>query len=151
MRPVAAAGLFVCLAAAGAAAERPELRAKFELFVKDPAESVAFYELLDFEVAHRSDHGYVTMRNGEVVVALSPVPWWAPLRLVSFLRLPPLGTEIVFYAPPLEERRQRLIDAGHEPGEIRLQSWGDRDFRVRDPDGYYVRVSEGRPVPAGAE
>jgi hypothetical protein len=28
-----------------------------------------------------------------------------------------------------------------------LQAWGDRDFRLTDPDGYYVRMSEGQAVP----
>jgi len=33
--------------------------------------------------------------------------------------------------------------AGYSPGEIVLQAWGDRDFRITDADGYYIRVSEG--------
>ena len=81
------------------------------------------------------------------MVALSPVPSWLPLRWLGFLRRPPLGTEIVFYSEQLEELRSALEAAGYSPGAIALQSWGDRDFRVSDHDGYYIRVSEGRAIP----
>ncbi|MBW2293750.1 MAG: hypothetical protein JRG94_15770, partial [Deltaproteobacteria bacterium] len=43
--------------------------------------------------------------------------------------------------------RAALLEAGYAPGEIVLQAWGDRDFRITDPDGYYIRVSEGVAVP----
>ena len=128
------------------------LRAKFELFVDDVAKSTRFYETLGFAVAHaKESDGYTTMERDDVVVALSPLPRWLPLRFLGFLRLPPLGTEIVLYPDDLEATREALQRAGYSPGEIRLQSWGDRDFRLRDPSGYYVRVSEGGPVPAAAE
>lgn len=121
--------------------------AKFELFVADAAASTAFYETLGFEVFHRKADGYTTLRSGSTVVALSPLPGWLPLWLLGFLRRPPLGTELVFYTDALEAARAALVDAGYDPGLIALQSWGDRDFRITDPDGYYVRVSEGRALP----
>jgi catechol 2,3-dioxygenase-like lactoylglutathione lyase family enzyme len=123
------------------------VESKFELFVTDVDESVRFYATLGFAVAHRKADGYTTLRNGSTVVALSPVPSWLPLRWLAFLRQPPLGTEIVLYSDRLEECRSALDSAGYAPSEIVLQSWGDRDFRVRDYEGYYVRVSEGRAIP----
>ena len=126
-----------------------ELKAKFELFVDDVVASTRFYETLGFHVAHfKESDGYTTLEQDGVVVALSPLPRWLPLRWLGFLRFPPFGTEIVFYPDGLEEARQTLVRAGYSPGEIQLQSWGDRDFRLRDPNGYYVRVSEGAPIPA---
>ena len=120
---------------------------KFELFVTDVEESTRFYTTLGFVVAHRKPDGYTTLKNGSTVVALSPVPSWLPLRWLGFLRHPPLGTEIVFYTARLEELRVALDAAGYTPGPIALQSWGDRDPRVTDHDGYYIRVSEGLSVP----
>ncbi|MGH7786080.1 MAG: VOC family protein [Candidatus Binatia bacterium] len=120
---------------------------KFELFVTDASESVRFYEVLGFSVADAKPDGYSTLRSGNTVVALSPVPWWLPLRLAAFLRYPPIGTEIVLYTNRLDELREALIAAGDAPGEIAVQPWGDRDFRLTDPDGYYIRMSEGRAVP----
>ena len=71
-RQSAAALLVVSALAGGALAS--ELDSKFELFVTDPAESTRFYATLGFDVAQRKPDGYTTLRNGRVVVALSPVP-----------------------------------------------------------------------------
>jgi catechol 2,3-dioxygenase-like lactoylglutathione lyase family enzyme len=129
-------------------ASPPIVESKFELFVTNVDESVRFYTTLGFVVAQRKADGYTTLRSGSTVIALSPVPSWLPLRWISFLRHPPLGVEIVLYSDRVEELRSALDSAGYAPGEIELQAWDDRDFRVTDHDGYYVRVSEGRAIPA---
>ena len=133
------------------AAEPPGrlLGSKFELFVSDPSASAAFYSVLGLEVVHAKPDGYTTLASGSTVVALSPLPWWLPVRWLGFLRSPPFGTEIVLYTGDLERARADLEAGGYAPGPIALQPWGDRDFRVADPDGYYVRVSEGSAVPVG--
>ncbi len=110
----------------------------------DPDESICFYACLGFEVFEQKPDGYTTLINGPAVVALSPVSMWPPGWWLGFLRQPPIGTEIVFYSERLEELREALEGGGYAPGPIRLQPWGNLDFRVRDPDGYYVRISEGR-------
>lgn len=46
-----------------------------------------------------------------------------------------------------ESKFELFVHGGSYPGEIALQAWGDRDFRVRDLDGYYIRISEGRAIP----
>lgn len=120
---------------------------KFELFVSDPADSIAFYSVLGFGVLHAKPDGYTTLENGPAVISLSPLPWWLPARWLGFLRSPPIGTEIVLYASDLEQARASLDQAGYAPGAIVVQSWGDRDFRVTDPDGYYLRISEGPSGP----
>ncbi|HIF92310.1 MAG: hypothetical protein ABGX04_10765 [Myxococcales bacterium] len=140
------AGLSVLLFFAGVSrpaaeeATSPVLESKFELFVSDGVESAAFYEVLGFAVVHQKSDGYTTLRSGSTVLALSPLPSWLPIHWFGFLRHPPLGTEIVFYTRRLEALRIALMRAGYAPCEIKLQSWGDRDFRVSDPDGYYVRI-----------
>ncbi|NNL64921.1 MAG: hypothetical protein HKP30_01635, partial [Myxococcales bacterium] len=101
------------------------LRAKFERFVHDVDESARFYETLGFTVAHRKpSDGYTTLRSGDVVVALSPLPRWLPVHWLGFLRLPPFGTEIVFYPDSLADARAALVEAGYRPGAIERQSWG---------------------------
>jgi len=59
-------------------------------------------------------------------------------------RQPPIGVEIVFYSERLEDLHKALESGDYAPGTIRLQPWGELDFRVQDPDGYRVRISEGR-------
>jgi hypothetical protein len=124
------------------------IESKFELFVTDVERSILFYATVGFVVAHQKDYGYTTLRKGSTVIALSPVPGWLPLRWFGFLRSPPIGTEIVLYTKHLAELRTALEAAGYDPGAIKLQLWGDRDFRVRDYDGYYIRISEGQAIPA---
>ncbi len=132
----------LALAAEGEA----RIESKFELFISDVEESVAFYQILGFEVAHQKSYGYTTLRKNATVIALSPLPGWLPVHWLGFLRYPPIGTEIVLYTNELERLHAAMTDAGHGPGEIARQSWGDRDFRVTDEDGYYIRVSEGHAI-----
>ena len=121
---------------------------KFELFVHDVSESQDFYAALGFSVAKAKAEGYSTLTSGSTVIALSPLPWWVPVHWVGFLRHPPIGTEIVLYSADLETSKAMLEDRGYSPGETRLQPWGHRDFRITDPDGYCIRVSEGAAVPS---
>lgn len=120
---------------------------KFELFVNDPAASTRFYKLLGFEVVEQKKRGYTTLQSGSVEIALSPVRTLIPLRWLGFLRNPPFGTEIVLYvkSDDLAPLQRKLIHAGHRTSLIERKRWGLRDFRARDPEGYYVRVSEIAP------
>lgn len=147
MRHLMAAMAWTAVALSGGGAGAAVVDAKFELFVTDAPESIRFYQALGFALAQQKPDGYSTMRSDNTVVALSPVPWWLPLRVVGVLRRPPIGTELVFYSDELEALRERLVAAGYAPGPVVLQPWGDRDFRITDPDGYYVRISEGRALP----
>jgi lactoylglutathione lyase len=145
------ASMTLILAMTARAQEQTEFPAtviasKFELFVTDVEDSISFYETLGFVVAHKKSYGYTTMQNGSTVIALSPVSGWLPLRWFWFLRYPPIGTEIVLYTNRLNELHSALESRGYDPGDIKLQAWGDLDFRVSDYDGYYIRVSEGSSI-----
>jgi catechol 2,3-dioxygenase-like lactoylglutathione lyase family enzyme len=153
MRQTASIALLLIILPAGAiiadeSAPRMISESKLELFTSDPDRSAAFYAILGFAVVHRKPSGYTTLRQGSTVIALSPVPWWLPVGWLSILRYPPIGTEIVLYTTQLEHSRTALSRAGYSPGEIVLQTWGDRDFRITDADGYYIRVSEGVAIHA---
>ena len=145
--PAILVGLCVMAPSGGVDASDGIHGSKFEFFASDCEESIRFYTSLGFKVAQKKPDGYTTLTSGSVVVALSPVSTWLPLRWFAFMRQPPIGTEIVLYSDRVETLHAALEVAGYPPGPIQLQPWGDRDFRVRDPDGYYVRVSEGRAVP----
>lgn len=123
---------------------------KFELATTDPSRDVAFYSVLGFKVVAKTSYGYVTLKSGPVVIALDPAKI-SPHDAASLskLRRPPIGVEIVLYTNEnLEEMHARLTSLGMKPTDIRLQPWGVRDFRLTDPGGYYIRISEGHAVPA---
>jgi lactoylglutathione lyase len=124
---------------------------KFELATTDPTRDTAFYAKLGFKVVAKTSYGYVTLKSGPVVIALSPVTEAEARDTASFskFRRPPVGVEIVLYTTEnLDAMHARLTSQGLKPTEIRLQPWGVRDFRLTDPGGYYIRISEGHAVPA---
>ena len=57
-------------------------------------------------------------------------------------REPPTGVEIVLEVDYLHAERDRLRHAGWPIVEdIMRRPWGLQDFRVLDPDGYYLRIT----------
>ena len=122
---------------------------RFELFVADRPRSIGFYEeALGFRLqsAAARSSAYVQIVNGNVKIGLCDVKSLSAkhyFRTIASDR-PGLGVEIVFEVADLEqyERRAQLAGAIYEP--LRERPWGRRDFRVVDPDGYYVRVTETR-------
>ena len=130
--------------------ESPYAESKFELATTDPSRDTAFYSKLGFSVVAKTSYGYVTLKSGPVVIALSPVARINSHDAASLskLRQPPVGVEIVLYTTEnLEEKHARLRSLGLKPTDIRLQPWGVRDFRITDPGGYYIRISEGYAIP----
>ncbi|HWG14232.1 MAG TPA: VOC family protein [Streptosporangiaceae bacterium] len=50
--------------------------------------------------------------------------------------------EIVFETPDLEALSERVQRSGHQlAAPLQDRPWGLRDFRIADPDGYYLRVT----------
>ena len=123
-------------------------RVRFELFVRDRERSIRFYEhALGFTRERKNrwnSSRYTQIVNGSACIGLCPLaslPANHYFRAATSDRLG-VGTEIVFEVDdlPAYARRAQLVDAIFEP--IARRPWGLRDFRVIDPDGYYIRVTE---------
>lgn len=124
---------------------------RLELFALDMEASIAFYtRVLAFELVRHEPGDYANLRLGGVVSGIGPV---AKLpeeggyfsRDIATLRRG-LGVEIVLEVGDVEGCHERVADSGHpilEP--LRERPWGLRDFRISDPDGYYLRVTS-RPA-----
>lgn len=126
---------------------------RFELFVDDVEASVGFYGAtlrLAPPEAWSSD-GYVPLRGGVVTIGVQNHTKLPADHHFSRERLAGprgVGLEIVIevddvdrayaLASPEAERHHGRI----EP--LRDRPWGARDFRLIDPDGYYVRVTSRR-------
>lgn len=123
-----------------------------ELFVDDLDVSVAFYTgVLGFAVDRRGDD-YVSLRRGLVVLGLGPVaklpargdgPGFTRQRLAAGRGA---GVEIVLELDDLAQvtasyelcrARGAVVEA------LQPRPWGLHDFRVADPDGYYLRITHG--------
>ena len=124
---------------------------RLELFASDMEASIDFYtRVLAFELARHEPGDYASLRLGDVLLGVGPV---AKLpeeggyfgRDIATLRRG-LGVEIVIEVDDFEGCHDRVASSGHpilEP--LQERPWGLRDFRISDPDGYYLRITS-RPA-----
>jgi catechol 2,3-dioxygenase-like lactoylglutathione lyase family enzyme len=121
---------------------------RLELFVSDLNASIGFYEqALGFRL-ERHEAGYSSLRRGNVVLGLGPIAK-LPVRgggagftqeLLSRGR--GAGVEIVLEVDDLDAEFERVTLADHRVVEsVKARPWGLRDFRLADPDAYYLRVT----------
>jgi uncharacterized glyoxalase superfamily protein PhnB len=118
---------------------------RLELFVNDLSNSLDFYcRVLKFEISERQSDGYTLITNGEVQLGLnirSNLPDDHPVQSQEHERVGK-GIEIVLEIDNIEEIYEHVI-AQNWPLADKLQHrpWGLIDFRVIDPDGYYLRIT----------
>ena len=127
------------------------MRLRMELFVDDLDAAIAFWrDVLGFAVARR-DEGYASLERGTVVLGLGPVaklppagpgPGFTQERLA---RDKGAGVEIVLEADDLQAVHESCRAAGVIVEDLTDRPWGLRDFRIADPDGYYIRVTTPAP------
>jgi catechol 2,3-dioxygenase-like lactoylglutathione lyase family enzyme len=125
------------------------MRLRLELFVADVLRSIDWYvEVLGF-VPVRADPGYASLQRGDVVIGLGRGhnPAGAVLE-------PGAGVEIVLELDDraaLEVAAARVVEKGWPLNEpLTDRPWGLRDFRVVDPDGYYLRITHGNAAAGSA-
>lgn len=134
--------------------ERPErtpspsgMRLRLEIFVEDMDASVGFYTgVLGFEAVREHPGDYASVRCGDVTLGIGPISKLPEeggyfTREIASLRLG-LGAEIVLEVDDVDGWHRRVSATGYpvfEPPQER--PWGLRDFRIVDPDGYYLRLT----------
>jgi lactoylglutathione lyase len=116
-------------------------RLRLEIFPADLNATVRFYvDLLGFSLAtdRRADAlPYLALQRDDVRIGAAVVPGGNPSH-----RRPPTGVEIVLEVDYLHAERDRIRLAGWPIEEdIVRRPWGLQDFRVLDPDGYYLRFT----------
>ena len=114
---------------------------RLEIFPADLNATVRFYvDLLGFSLAtdRRSDAlPYLALTRDDVHIGAVTVPGGHAAH-----RRPPTGVEIVIEVDYLHVERDRIRLGGWPIEEdIMRRPWGLQDFRVLDPDGYYLRFT----------
>jgi lactoylglutathione lyase len=155
MMKIATTALFAALLVSAARADehtdtpagKPQgMTLRLELFVADLQKSVEFYTtVLGFEVERRSP-GYVPVRSGSVVIGLGPANglpkshYFNP-GIQSSRR--GLGTEIVLEVDDVQGFYSKVQATGYSKilTPLSKRPWGATDFRLADPDGYYLRIT----------
>jgi catechol 2,3-dioxygenase-like lactoylglutathione lyase family enzyme len=133
----------------------PELLTRAEFFVSDPDRSRAFYERLGFSVL-RSGWGYTLLDRGGARLGLQDDAYardhdhYFTPHLDRFPR--GVGVEVSVDVPD-RQALQALYATAQEMAcvvrELVDRPWGATDFRVADPDGYFVRFTT--PLAAAGE
>jgi len=123
---------------------------RIELFVEDVERSLAFYATaLGLRPAAGYDpQGYVPVSAGGVRIGLqrrTALPPGHHFRPSHFTGPRGVGVEIVVEVDNIEAAFTRALDAavtqGGQVESLTARPWGQTDFRLIDPDGYYVRVT----------
>lgn len=117
-----------------------DMALRCEIFPADLDVTIGFYQrVLGFQLTDdRRAEDYVSLRRGAVQVGAVK----AMLPNASAARRPPAGLELVLEVDDVAAERDRVVAAGWPlDDDLRDQSWGLRDFRILDPDGYYLRIT----------
>jgi lactoylglutathione lyase len=116
---------------------------RFEIFPEDLDVIVDFYTrvlLFRLTADQRGEpSAYVSLRRGDVRIG-------AARRAVPdarAARLPPAGVELVLEVDDVIAERDRVTAAGWPLTEdLQDRPWGLKDFRILDPAGYYLRITD---------
>lgn len=116
---------------------------RFEIFPDDLDATVDFYmRVLRFRLTvdrRGQPDEYVSLQRGSVRVG-------AARRVgpdVRAARLPPAGAELVLEVDDVVAERDRVTAAGWPLVEdLQDRPWGLKDFRILDPAGYYLRITD---------
>jgi predicted enzyme related to lactoylglutathione lyase len=114
------------------------MRLRIELFPADLDATIAFYSTALGFAVERREPGYATLeRDGTRIGAAERPP-----VTDDGARRPPTGVEIVLEVADLAAERERVRRSGWPVAEdVTQRPWGLTDFRVLDPDGYYLRIT----------
>ncbi|KIW20163.1 hypothetical protein PV08_00738 [Exophiala spinifera] len=115
---------------------------RIEIFPSDLQRMIDFYSnVLQFKLLKRQDT-YAYLQRDNIFIGAIETPSSDTLERKIAYRSPNKGVEIVFEVDDLEHERDFIVSKGARlDADIALQPWGLKDFRLTDPDGYYVRIT----------
>ena len=120
---------------------------RLELFVEDMDASINFYTgVLGFAVLREHPGDYASLRCGDVTLGIGPISKLPEqggyfTREIASLRRG-VGAEIVLEIDDVDEWYRHVSGCGYPIFEpLQHRPWGLRDFRIVDPDGYYLRLT----------
>jgi lactoylglutathione lyase len=111
----------------------------FEVFHQDIRTLIDFYvDVLGFQApAADASADYVVVRRDAVRVGCC-----AHDEADSIQRRPPGGSEIVLWVDDIQAEYDRVLASGWPMADpLQNRPWGLKDFRVFDPAGQYIRIT----------
>ncbi|MGB8953939.1 MAG: VOC family protein [Tumebacillaceae bacterium] len=118
---------------------------RLELFVRDLAKTLGFYhEVLGLDIVARKEHAATVSVNNSKFLLTEDSRLKADhyFDRASLEGRRGVGVELVVEVDDVHAMYDRVQTTGYEIYEPLIeQSWGCTDFRVIDPDGYYLRIT----------
>jgi len=122
---------------------------RLELFITDLEMSLDFYQrVLNFAIKEQEADGYTSLVNGPVMISLNKLEQLPPDHpgYIANEERPGRAVEVVLEVKDVEAMyRHVLAQKWPVPSGLQCQPWGLVDFRVTDPDGFYLRITEPHP------
>ncbi|KAJ9612363.1 hypothetical protein H2200_003960 [Cladophialophora chaetospira] len=115
---------------------------RIELFPANLQQFIEFYtKTLRFTLLkHVDDYAY--LQRDQTFIGAAETASDESLEQKGSYRRPKKGVEIIFEVDDLEGERDFIVGKGWNlDADIELQPWGLKDFRLVDPDGYYLRIT----------
>ena len=119
---------------------------RFEIFPADLDATADFYvKVLGFQLVCDERHmqsAYLSLQRDSVMIGAA-----ARAEVREHLhRRPPMGVELVLEADDVDAELARVTASGWPVAEDLVERpWGLRDFRLLDPSGYYLRITQRIP------
>ncbi|RWR07765.1 VOC family protein [Siminovitchia fortis] len=120
---------------------------RLELFVKDLQKSIRFYEEILGLTFYKKHETGAMIKHVDFALLLTHD---AILNENHYLKKGGLnpkgkGMELVLVSDDIEGLYQHVLEKNYPmESELKLQSWGMKDFRIIDPDGYYLRLTSNK-------
>ena len=131
--------------------EQPYLHSGYvELHVEDFDVVEKFYTQLGFETVWKREpegfKGYMVMKLENNIIAF----WGGNTEInnhpffknFNHENSPGYRVELVFFTKHLKELYEKCIQLNCVYEELQTWPWGKTDFRIKDPNGFYIRLTE---------
>lgn len=127
--------------------EKDKMTLRMELFTSDMNKSVDFYtKVLGFTMEGTEiNMSYQPVKKGNVIIGIGPIHKLSKDHHFN-PNLKPInkgyGVEIVLEVTDIKQVYEQVKSSGYSIHEsLTFQNWGLEDFRLVDPDGYYLRIT----------
>ncbi|WP_369900094.1 VOC family protein [Bacillus manliponensis] len=121
-----------------------QLEFRLELFVEKLQRSIKFYEeILNITFSKKTTTSAM-MKQGNFSLLLTPDYILDEEHYLKRGGLTPKGkgVEIIIVCDDIEQLYEHVLRKNYPiQSKLKIQSWGMKDFRIVDPDGYYLRIT----------
>jgi lactoylglutathione lyase len=117
---------------------------RLELFVEDLKKSIRFYEdIIGLTFSKKNETGAMIKQDHfSLLLTYDNILDEKHYFKKGGLHPKGKGVEVIIVSDDIEKLYNRVLEKDYPiESNLELQSWGMKDFRIVDPDGYYLRLT----------